>query len=296
MIVAKVFLLIACFDLCLAKTDLYLTGLAPTESNGELHVYDFVYRCMRQYSENLFRALHHDFSTLDQIDQECILYTEFQECLAPKSGDTYVAMFIAGLGEEMKFCQCFDELNDFLNMPGVNEASAANIVCPMYEVQADCLQTYFYRNPFVKDVLAELDVKLDSDYCDIPPTLSTDGWVTPGTASTPQPEPMTDGLTTDPGTWPATMPATMHATVTSPEEGPGSVRGHCSETPHPHSRECAHWLHGNYHTINPGWKPCPGITSGGYSRPCGYWWAKCSKVVKNKPCCISAHCYGVRGA
>ena len=150
----RIWLLVACIGLSFSQTD------------TSLDVYDFVFRCLVEYSDKLFEALNQDFTTKEQIYEECNLYTEFQGCLSQKSGDSYIQMFIAGLGRAMDFCQCLDELSEYQESQGGNMGSARAEECEIFANQASCLQEHIEINPFVNNLIADLDKVMDSEYCE----------------------------------------------------------------------------------------------------------------------------------
>ena len=60
---------------------------------------------------------------------------------------------------------------------------------------------------------------------------------------------------------------------------------------HPHMDDaCLNWLYENYHTLNPGWEPCPNLTYN-FTKPCGWYWAKCKRAKRNHHCCMSIKCH-----
>ena len=158
MTLTRIWLLVACI------------GLGVSQTSTSLDVYDFVFRCLVEYSDKLFEALNQDFTTKEQIYEECNLYTEFQGCLSQKSGDSYIQMFIAGLGRAMDFCQCLDELSEYHESQGGNMGSDRAEECEIYANQASCLQEHIEINPFVNNLIADLDKVMDSEYCE--PTVT----------------------------------------------------------------------------------------------------------------------------
>ena len=148
----------------------------------DLVVYDHVYRCLMEYSDKVFAS----FNSREQVYNECNLYEQFKSCLSKHKDDTFIPMFVVKLEKSMNFCHCLTDLAEFLKMPRIKLETVSRIVCRMYEEQSKCLQGYFYSNPFIKNLLTDLQLKLKSEYCALAfkeswQTSSSTFWSTPHT-------------------------------------------------------------------------------------------------------------------
>ena len=69
----------------------------------------------------------------------------------------------------------------------------------------------------------------------------------------------------------------------------------CQNYKHPRlDNACANWMFNNYHLLNSGWAACSTFKYN-YTKPCGWYWAKCKRANRNHHCCISVHCHGNLG-
>ena len=155
------FLLGVCSGLYLVPA--YATGGHVHGRSSDVIAYDRVYSCLVKYSDKVFSNLN----SKDQVYEECSLYEQFKSCLSRNNDDAFIKLFIEKLNSSMNFCKCLIDLAEFLNMPRVNLETVNRIVCRLYEEQAKCLQGYFYSNPFIKYLLTDLRMKINSEYCDL---------------------------------------------------------------------------------------------------------------------------------
>jgi len=151
--------------------------------------------------------------------------------------------------------------------------------CDGYQRQIDCLKPFSYSH-FVKELLEGLDSTVSIHGC-------------PKKDSVTENEVDSSDSTTEVET--NEIVESDHEIAPHHRERRMS-KSLCQNYFHPRlDNACANWMFNNYHTVvNPGWRACSSFKYN-YSKPCGWYWAKCKRANRNHHCCISVHCYGGLG-
>lgn len=151
--------------------------------------------------------------------------------------------------------------------------------CDLYQNQIDCLKP-FSANQFVKELLEGLDSTVSIYGCQKKDESSPNA--NDVEASDAEKDVAENELESE-------SESAVHHRERRMFKSP------CQNYKHPRlDNACANWMFNNYHLLNPGWEKCSTFDYN-YTKPCGWYWAKCKRAHRNHHCCVSVHCHGGLG-